>query len=44
MLVDNFSYGTASAGETPEAATMIMVGTGLILVWRLRKGHLLHVT
>ncbi len=42
--LDNFSYGVADLGgggedpaETPEAATMILVGTGLIAVFGFRR-------
>ncbi len=44
--LDNFTYGTAGAGtgpdsgETPETATLILVGTGLIFLYRLRRKRL----
>lgn len=45
--IDNFTYGAAGSGggggapeQTPEAATLIMVGMGLILINRLRKKRL----
>ncbi len=46
-VYDNFAYGAAGTsgaggtpdnpGETPEAGTLLLVGSGLILVWRWRR-------
>jgi hypothetical protein len=41
-VYDNFSFGTAGVvgpppEETPEVATLLMVGSGLFLVWRFRR-------
>ncbi len=41
MVIDNFSYGTAAAppdgGDTPEATTLLLIGTGLAGMRLLRK-------
>jgi len=43
-LLDNFSFGAADAtqdsgGDTPEAATLLMIGLGLVALTALRRRH-----
>jgi hypothetical protein len=48
-VIDNVSYGVTGAGgpgpeETPEAATMLLVGTGLIFLCRFRRRNTVPVS
>ena len=36
-LLDNFQYGTANLSQAPEAATFVLIGSGLIGIGALRK-------
>jgi len=39
-VIDNVAWGAAGApppGETPEAGTLLLVGGGLIMLWRIRR-------
>ncbi len=36
-LLDNFQYGTANLSQAPEAATFVLIGSGLIAIAGLRK-------
>ncbi len=46
-VIDNIAYGITGVGgagdpleggaETPEAATLLLIGTGLLLIWRMAK-------
>jgi hypothetical protein len=37
ILVDNVSFGTAQISQTPEAATLLLIGSGLVGMMALRK-------
>ena len=37
VALDNVAFGGAAPADTPEAATMILIGTGLALIARYRK-------
>jgi len=36
-LLDNFQYGTANLSQAPEAATFVLIGSGLIAIAGLKK-------
>ena len=39
LFLDNFAFGTAAAGgdQAPEASTLLMIGSGLVALARLRR-------
>ncbi len=37
LALNNFSYGTAAASETPEPATMALMGFGLVMLGAIRR-------
>ncbi len=50
-IFDNFRYGVAGTaesggpeGETPETATLLLVGSGLVFVWMRRRRVIAHAT